>query len=82
MKECFAYSSNEYENNATVKLQLTDGQGCVMRNKLLDGFFVRREEGRGGDDPSRIVAYGYLSAFKGRLIRITQIRRGRERKSE
>ena len=62
VKECFAYSSDQYDNSETVQLQLTDEQGCVMKNKLLDGFFVRREAG--GSGPPRIVAYGYLSAFK------------------
>ena len=62
IKECFAYSSENYESSQTVKLQLTDSQGCVMKNKLMDGFYTRREpNGEGG---TNIVAYGYLSAFK------------------
>ena len=37
-----------------------------MRNKLLEGFFQRREGGSVGsvETPSKLVAYGYLSAFK------------------
>ena len=62
VKECFAYSSDKYDSNETVKLQLTDERGCVMKNKLLDGFFTAREPTENGG--SKIVAYGYLSAFK------------------
>ena len=63
IKECFAYSSDNYDSGDTVRLQLTDERGCVMKNKLLEGFYLRREA-----DPStggtNIVAYGYLAAFK------------------
>ena len=62
IKECFAYSSEEYDGSNTVKLQLTDERGCVMKNKLLDGFYTRREPNTEGG--FNIVAYGYLSAFK------------------
>ena len=62
IKECFAYSSENYDSSATVKLQLTDQQGCVMKNKLLEGFYTRREPNVEGG--TNIVAYGYLSAFK------------------
>ena len=62
IKECFAYSSENYESSQTVKLQLTDEAGCVMKNKLMDGFYTRREPNSEGG--TNIVAYGYLSAFK------------------
>ena len=62
IKECFAYSSENYDNQETVRLQLTDEKGCVMKNKLLDGFYTRREPRVDGG--TNIVAYGYLSAFK------------------
>jgi len=62
VKQCYAYSSEKYDNSDTVKLQLTDERGCVMKNKLLDGFYVSREPTKDGG--SNIVAYGYLSAFK------------------
>merc|ERR1719495_1818497 len=62
IKECFAYSSENYDGSDTVKLQLTDARGCVMKNKLLEGFFTKRE--RNEDGGTNIVAYGYLSAFK------------------
>ena len=62
IKECYAYSSENYDNTETVKLQLTDERGCVMKNKLLDGFYTRREAAEDGG--TNIVAYGYLSAFK------------------
>ena len=63
IKECFAYSSDNYDQQDTVRLQLTDERGCVMKNKLLEGFYLRREAdpGTGG---TNIVAYGYLAAFK------------------
>merc|ERR1719367_767038 len=62
IKECFAYSSENYENSDTVRLQLTDELGCVMKNKLLEEFYTRREPNVEGG--TNIVAYGYLSAFK------------------
>ena len=62
IKECFAYSSENYDGSETVKLQLTDERGCVMKNKLLEGFFTKREPNEDGG--TNIVAYGYLSAFK------------------
>ena len=62
IKECFAYSSENYDNSDTVQLQLTDEQGCVMKNKLLEGFFTKRVPNEDGGE--NIVAYGYLSAFK------------------
>ena len=62
VKECFAYSSSEYESPETVQLQLTDKQGCVMRNKLIEGFYVERESLDNGG--SKLVAFGHLSAFR------------------
>ena len=62
VKECFAYSSENYESSETAKLQLTDQQGCVMRNKLLEGFYTTREQL--DDGGSKLVAFGHLSAFK------------------
>ena len=62
IKECFAYSSENYENSETVRLQLTDELGCVMKNKLLEGFFTKRVPNDEGG--TNIVAYGFLSAFK------------------
>ena len=57
--ECRAYSSADFPRAASV--QLTDSQGCVLKQKLMTELQVTR---RRLDGRQRVLAYSYLSAFK------------------
>lgn len=61
VKDCYAYGNYDYENFDTPKIQLTNENGCVIKEKLISNFYTTREESPEG---SIIVSYAYVNAFK------------------
>ena len=61
VKDCYAFAGSDYDNPNTPRLQLTDVDGCVIKDKLISSFYTAREE---DDRGSVIVAYAFVHAFK------------------
>jgi len=61
VKDCYAFAGPDYENPNTQRLQLTDKNGCVLKDKLLSPFRSARESDNAG---SVIVTYAHVKAFK------------------
>lgn len=61
VRDCYAYSGPDFESPTTIKIQLTDEQGCVLREKLMSPFYKMRKSGPQGPI---MVAYSHLQAFK------------------
>lgn len=61
VKDCYAFAGPDFDNPNTARLQLTDFDGCVIKDKLISQFYTAREvDGRG----SIIVSYAFVNAFK------------------
>jgi len=61
VKDCYAFAGPDYENPNTQRLQLTDKNGCVLKDKLISSFKSARENDNSG---SIIVTYAHVQAFK------------------
>lgn len=61
VKNCFAYDSEDTEDEKTTRLQLSDERGCLLKPKLLSSFNRTRNTGSSGAD---IITYATLFAFK------------------
>ncbi|CAG2115908.1 unnamed protein product, partial [Medioppia subpectinata] len=61
VKDCYAYDSPQYNNPGVRAIQLTDTRGCVVKEKLIRGFYRTRDVRNSG---ATIIAYGVVNAFK------------------
>ncbi|CAG0893633.1 unnamed protein product [Darwinula stevensoni] len=61
VKDCYAYDSMEYDSPETIKVQLTDENGCPRKTKLI-GFWETTTDTR--DSGATLIAYNRVSAFK------------------
>ncbi|KAK4306990.1 hypothetical protein Pmani_021218 [Petrolisthes manimaculis] len=61
IKDCFAYGGPDYDSYDTPSIQLTDEQGCVLKDKLISQFYSTRQEDSEGEV---IVTYAFIQAFK------------------
>ncbi|XP_071521123.1 uncharacterized protein [Panulirus ornatus] len=61
VKNCFAYDSQDVEDERTTQLRLTNERGCLLKPKLMSSFRRTRNTGSSGAD---IIAYASLFAFK------------------
>merc|ERR1719376_932319 len=61
VKDCYSFAGPDYENPNTQRLQLTDKNGCVLKDKLISSFKSARENDNSG---SIIVTYAHVQAFK------------------
>ena len=61
VKDCYAFAGPNYNDPRTPRLQLTDDDGCVLKDKLISPFYTAREDDGFG---STIVAYAHVNAFK------------------
>lgn len=61
VKDCYAFAGPDYDDPNTPRLQLTDKEGCVIKDKLISQFYAAREE---DDIGSVIVTYAFVHAFK------------------
>ncbi|XP_068236797.1 uncharacterized protein [Palaemon carinicauda] len=61
VKDCYAYGGPDYDNPNVPQIQLTDSQGCVLKDKLISSFYTSRERDAKGEV---IVTYAYVKAFK------------------
>ncbi|XP_037803686.1 uncharacterized protein LOC119598129 [Penaeus monodon] len=61
VKNCFAYDSDDLEDERTTRLQLSDERGCLLKPKLMSYFSRTRQTGTTGAD---IIAFASLFAFK------------------
>ncbi|XP_066940239.1 adhesive plaque matrix protein-like isoform X1 [Macrobrachium rosenbergii] len=61
VKDCYAYGGPDYDNPNVPQIQLTDSQGCVLKDKLISSFYTSRERDIKGEV---IVTYAYVKAFK------------------
>lgn len=60
-KDCYAYAGPNFDDPSTPRLQLTDEEGCVLKDKLISPFQTARQDDRLG---SIVVTYAYVNAFK------------------
>lgn len=61
IKDCYAYGSPDFNDYDTPRIQLTDEQGCVLKDKLISQFYSAREKDDRGEV---IVTYALVQAFK------------------
>lgn len=61
VKDCYAFAGPDYDDPNTPRLQLTDTDGCVIKDKLISQFYTAREDDNSG---STIVTYAFINAFK------------------
>ena len=59
VKDCYAYGGFDLTNSP--KIQLTDNNGCVVKEKLISEFTTVREDDSSG---SILVTYAHVKAFK------------------
>jgi len=61
IQDCYAYGGPNYDDFNTPRIQLTDSQGCILKEKLISPFYTAREQDSEGEV---IVTYAFVQAFK------------------
>lgn len=61
VRDCYAYDNPDFESVNTNSLQLTDGDGCPLKPKLMQQFLRTKST---GDSGATMLAYSYIQAFK------------------
>ena len=64
IKDCYASSSPNFNEPGAISIQLTDYDGCIVKEKLIGPFVYTKTAGSQDDGDYTLLAIAFLQAFK------------------